>query len=87
VPSPALEAPAQEQLVAGALVLELEPDAVGLQVEVAAVVPELRHQVRVAVVAAVRGRRRERPREADARLARGEHPVEGVARGIYVERN
>jgi hypothetical protein len=66
----ALGAPAQEKLVARALVLELQPDAIGLEIEVAAVVPELQQQVRVAVGAAVR-RGLEAPGESDARLARG----------------
>ena len=84
VGSEALEAPAQEQLVARARVLELEADAVGLQVVVAALVPELRHQVRADVRALVR-RGLGAPGEADARLARREHAVEQIARGVYVE--
>jgi hypothetical protein len=78
----AFEPPAQKRLVAHALRLELETDAIGLQVEVAAVVPELRHEVVVAVVAAVRRGRREGPREAHARFARREHPVQQVAGGV-----
>jgi hypothetical protein len=80
----AVEAPAQEKLVARGRGLELQPDAVRMQEEVAAVVPELRQEVGVAVRAAV-GRGLEAPGEADAHLARREDAVERIGRAFCRE--
>jgi hypothetical protein len=76
----ALEPPAQKELVARALGFVLEADAVGMEKEVLALVPELHQEVGVAVRAAV-GRGLEAPGEADPRFARGQHAVERIARG------